>query len=665
MQDERLVVGDSASPSGASPRGETPGVANPCVVASAHLYLGSVFVLGEGVGGAEGGRVESRIAVSAVLTQFRSGLAQDPRQRLVEALRHASEVLRGRAQTGPLFHNAFARCLAVLVRRGRLYAARVGNIELGLMVGKSAEGRSLVRAFEWLPSDSERLLGQGDHPSIEVLEEDVQLEQGDRFLLANGALFASVPPEEVRRLAVGLLPAVAARRLVEVAERGASGAPVSVQVVQAGQLHQHDDVPEPSLPSRTGAGAIQVGEPIGLVVPTTRLASPSPIRREDPRRPLPAPLALGPLTAPSMPHEVTRVTADGSGPLSLEGRRGRDRTPLPELGAARTDGERGLRWLGGVTLIALLAVVFSWAFPRPARQDDAEASGDDVARESALPRLVTDGPAAAPVDSSRLEAGAFWQAVARHFSVTGEAPEGQQLADWLGADPADRVARLRELKLLAEALDSELPPARDPMPVADAGTEPSEGPAVAAEAPPTGVDELGAEAAPTALNGLAAMPAVGLAAVEPDAVPAPEVVDPEVPAAGGVAVEEPAAANSDGLGSAALDAAPVAALDAAPVVAEPSPTRSRQQRHLDHLFRSGRPADESAQKLRDYIHRRHEKVDAVLAQLDAYVDAAPDANAAAGIPTRGDIAKVVSRIGRAEPGPKTRAWAKAVLARLR
>ena len=223
MREVRLTVGDYASQG----RGD---VANPCVMGCAHLFLGSLFVLGEGNGGSEGGRVESRLAVSAVLANFRSSQVTDPTQRLNEALTHAGEVLYSRARSASAFKESWAGCVAVLYRRGRLYAARTGNLRLLLV--RNGEVRDLFDAAAI--AEKPPVLGQADRPFVQMLEEELDMLPGDRMILANSGLIDTVGLPEVSRFASTLVPAVAARRIVEACAQKSGESPVSIQVVQIG-----------------------------------------------------------------------------------------------------------------------------------------------------------------------------------------------------------------------------------------------------------------------------------------------------------------------------------------------------------------------------------------------------------------------------------------------
>ncbi len=269
VRDVRVTVGDFASP----PRGEQT---NPCVTGNAHLFLGSLFVLGEGRGGADGGRLESRLAVSAVLANFRESTVGDATRRLCEALEHGNQVLFTRSQTAAVFQQAWAATAAVLIRRGRVYAARVGDVRLVLL--RDGEARWLLGP----PNPASPLLGQAEVISADVPTDETALRSGDRLLVANGSLFEALPHEEIVRLVTTLVPTVAARRIVETVDREPSSRFVSVQIVQIGEAFGLDD--GPTLPM--GPGTPAELSPLGALPPPTPVHA-VPSAQRPPTVPLP------------------------------------------------------------------------------------------------------------------------------------------------------------------------------------------------------------------------------------------------------------------------------------------------------------------------------------------------------------------------------------------
>ena len=416
MSEARLTVGDYASPG----RG---GVQNPCVMGCAHLFLGSLFVLGEGNGGTESGRVESRLAVSAVLADFRSSTIAEPRQRLQEALEHAGEVLHDRSRSGPAFSEAWATCVAILVRRGRLFGVRAGGLDVYLI--RDGELRPLFGGAVRPPSDPEaadaasdleiappdhleHALGRSGEPKVTVLEDDIDLRNGDRLVIGNSALFASVQPQEILRIGSSLVPAVAARRLVEAVERSGSTRPVSVQVVQIGEATVMDDIgPQARKQSR---------------VPV------APVRQK-----------------PSPSHVIAKTSKGAGGPRHHD---------IP----ADDAGSRLPRWGAIVILLALVAgaaVVGRGLFGGKGHKPTPPPAATS---ETARPEIVA--PATAPAS--------FWHRVEDTVDEETGALDPALVQRWL-AEPGEARRRLREARAVIEALAGPAPslaagnaPALDP-----------------------------------------------------------------------------------------------------------------------------------------------------------------------------------------------------------
>ena len=237
----RLIVADYSSAG-------TVDAPNPCVIGNAHFFLGSVFVMSEGRRGKEAGRVESRLAVSEVLTRFRSGATSEPKQRLCDALNHAGRVLFSRSQAARVFSESSAICSAVLIRGDRLYASRVGNMGLILL---RKERPIVLFDHRSAVASNHAGLGQSHDVSPDVLPDPVPLMVGDRILLANAMLLNSVSEEEWSRIVGGLVPAVATRRLVEAVVRVGEMRPVSVQVIEVEEFLDERDAVLPALGTGT------------------------------------------------------------------------------------------------------------------------------------------------------------------------------------------------------------------------------------------------------------------------------------------------------------------------------------------------------------------------------------------------------------------------------
>lgn len=396
MRDMRLTVGDFASPA-------QEGRTNPCVMGCAHLYLGSLFVFGEGMGGSEGGRVEGRLAVSAVLANFRNAEIDDPHERLAAALSHSADVLRARSRSVSAFTDAWAQAVAVLVRKNRLFAVRCGNVKLLLV--RKGQVRDLFANHEagaganTGDSDSS-LLGQADMPRIEVLPGEIPLEAGDRFLLSNAPLATAVPLNEVARYVSSFVPAVAARRLVEAADQSSRKRPVSVQIVQSGEAPSHDFRTEepirPRLEPSHGAAAL--------------LARSKPTPRVDLRSTLPS------WTPPNSSIEATRDLDQSSDGRTLDGSR--------------------WTWLAGIAAVVLIALgMSSWLSSDPTPEEDVVADATE---------------AVAPTTIVGVTADSFWERI-----ESDSIPSAREIRDWAGDNAGRRLAEARAVVAALEAIPSD------------------------------------------------------------------------------------------------------------------------------------------------------------------------------------------------------------------
>ncbi len=358
----------------------------------AHLFLGSLFVLGEGRGGTEGGRVESRLAVSAVLANFRASSVADPRQRLAEALTHAGEVLHARARSAKAFNDTRAGCVAALVRQGRLYAARVGDLRLEIISG--GERRSV---FDDLGTAGPEL-GASEQVNVELLEDHTDLLAGDRFLLGNAGLFEAVTPDEIGRIVTTLVPPVAARRLIEAADRGPTPQSVSVQVVQIGDATLIDEVTR-----QNTAGA-----------PETRSTVPV------------APVRLAPQPAAVPPP--LRVSPD----IEL---------PLPSQ-------RGGMSWKSVIAVLVVLGVG-GWLIQRSMRKDDTSKFAERAAAGSTEVQGSADETSEAPA------AAAFWDRVDDTLGKSGDTLDPGEVQRWID-DPEQAERTLRNARAVVAALEAEV-----------------------------------------------------------------------------------------------------------------------------------------------------------------------------------------------------------------
>lgn len=193
-----------------------------------------IFVVCDGMGGAAGGEIASRIAVDTVLERMCSdGAAEHAREALHEGIAEANRAVLERADREPgLFGMgttlvAMVLCgkSAIIAHAGdsRCYQLRQGRLErrthdhslvdeqirLGSMTREEAE-RSPFRSV------ITRAVGTQQTVTEEIVEADV--EPGDLFLLCTDGLTREVNETSIRDvLASERDPAIAVHRLVEAA----------------------------------------------------------------------------------------------------------------------------------------------------------------------------------------------------------------------------------------------------------------------------------------------------------------------------------------------------------------------------------------------------------------------------------------------------------------
>ncbi len=176
----------------------------------------AIFVVADGVGGYEGGEVASRMAVETTLEAYReSPEAWGPIKRLQRAVQRANIEIHNRALTVPELRRMATTLTAVVIDRGKLAAAHVGDCRLYVI--RYGKVNQMTKDHTWV---GERVrMGllttaqARDHPERSALNRSLghelivsvdrismPLMQGDRLILCTDGLYNVLDERELELL---------------------------------------------------------------------------------------------------------------------------------------------------------------------------------------------------------------------------------------------------------------------------------------------------------------------------------------------------------------------------------------------------------------------------------------------------------------------------------
>ena len=236
-----------------------------------------VFAVADGVGGFDGGAIASAMAIEVTLRAYRESPAEwGAAKRLYRAVQQANIELYNKALSVPELRRMATTLTAIVVDRGMLYAAHVGDCRLYLarrkqiaqisqdhtMVAEQIK-RGLMTAENARdhPERSILLRNLGHELIVSVAKISIPLLQDDRVIVCSDGLYNVLRDREIERLSRGLDAIAACRSLVGTATKHGTDDDVTCAVFRmVAKTHHQSEPPKAGgwrerLRSLFGAGA--------------------------------------------------------------------------------------------------------------------------------------------------------------------------------------------------------------------------------------------------------------------------------------------------------------------------------------------------------------------------------------------------------------------------
>ena len=214
------------------------------------LRHGNLYIVADGVGGADAGEVASQYASERTLHHFlESGENEDLGRRLIEAMQSANTDLRRLAAERDDSRRMATTMVATAIQDGRAFIGNVGDSRAyrwqdGALAQVTRDQSLVARLVEegaLTPEEALRYpyknvilysLGSEKRPPIDLYE--VALESGDLILLCSDGLTRHVSDDEIAAILGRELPDAAVETLVRLARERGGEDNITVAVIQHG-----------------------------------------------------------------------------------------------------------------------------------------------------------------------------------------------------------------------------------------------------------------------------------------------------------------------------------------------------------------------------------------------------------------------------------------------
>lgn len=202
---------------------------------------GGLFVVSDGMGGAQAGEIASQMAVTVLRSELRKALAArgasetSSHEQLAKAVQRANFMIWNESQNSASKSGMGATLTAALVRDGKAFIAEVGDSRAYLIRSGSiiqiTTDQSLVELLilageltreeaEHAPIKNVILQAMGTQPEVKVALTSVDLKRGDYLLLCSDGLSNKVSEAEMLKFTLRASSLeMACKQLVELAKR--------------------------------------------------------------------------------------------------------------------------------------------------------------------------------------------------------------------------------------------------------------------------------------------------------------------------------------------------------------------------------------------------------------------------------------------------------------
>ncbi len=191
--------------------------ANEDSLGSAETQNGLIATVCDGMGGHVGGATASQIAVKTIISVFKERYFEDPREGIKEAIIAANDAILSYAASHPELQGMGSTCVLLVVRKGRVFIGHVGDSRIYLIRSHKIKQLTKDHSFVQMLVDSGQITKeQAEHhprkneitnalgiPEMQmptVLEDAINPDAGDCFLLCSDGLSGMVPDSEIERI---------------------------------------------------------------------------------------------------------------------------------------------------------------------------------------------------------------------------------------------------------------------------------------------------------------------------------------------------------------------------------------------------------------------------------------------------------------------------------